>query len=102
MAEETEDDEVEKFREFLDHVTPEDFEAGGTETGSDLTTETHDLGSKLQGAEPRHAGRLDPPVVDAVGRPHYRPSITPAVMIDACPSVDRSDITARRQRRRTA
>ena len=24
-----EDDEVEKFREFLDHVSPEDFEAGG-------------------------------------------------------------------------
>ncbi len=22
------EDEVEKFREFLDHVTPEDFEAG--------------------------------------------------------------------------
>jgi bifunctional DNase/RNase len=24
-----EDDEVERFREFLDHVTPEDFEKGG-------------------------------------------------------------------------
>ena len=36
-GEETADDEVEKFREFLDHVTPEDFdEAGGKpgETGS--------------------------------------------------------------------
>ena len=25
------EDEVEKFREFLDHITPEDFEAAGPE-----------------------------------------------------------------------
>ena len=61
-----EEDEVEKFREFLDQISPEDFEAT-------LNLSVERLGLSVSGLSRRlrHAGANPPVVVDATGSPPY-------------------------------